>query len=170
MDNEEIKKKKVIDIDCLIMGKRPKKGQGGGGEGSSSDMTISEVVKAISPILRERFLEKLQEVLGGGSDNYALSHFDFGEGFPLGEGANTTIFWCGAFSEERENEGIVLSTIAPDATLDNVAQYQLLVAPYGVYKRVSENGSWGDWEELGGGETATSEEVLAIWNETDSTD
>ena len=61
------------------------------------------------------FIHKMKETIGGGADNFELAHLDFGEAFPFGEGNNTNIYWCGAFSEDRENEGIVLSTCDPDS-------------------------------------------------------
>lgn len=169
-DNTKKKKKKVIDIDKIITGKffewiaKYIEEHGTGIE-------IVEVFEAIQPIVEERFLPKLQEVLGGGADNFELAHFDFGESFPLGEGSNTNIWWCGATSEDRENEGIMLSTFDPSQPTPGATQFQLLIAPYGIFKRKATNGTWDEWEALGTGgevETATSTEMVNIWNETNN--
>lgn len=117
------------------------------------------------------FIHKLTEAIGGGADNFELSRFDFGESFPLGEGTNTDVWWCGAFSEDRENEGVLLSTCDPNATTPNSTEFQLLIAPYGIFKRKTTNGTWEEWEALVTGgeiETATSAEMVTIWNETNN--
>jgi hypothetical protein len=166
-NNNFKKKKKVIDIDKIITGKFFE-WIAKYIEEHGTDIKIVEVFEAIQPIVEERFIPKLQEVLGGGADNYELAHLDFGESFPLGEGYNTNIWWCGAYSENRENEGIVLSTCDPDSEILDIPQFQLLIAPYGIFKRKTANGTWSEWETLGSSETATSAEMVTIWNETNN--
>ena len=117
------------------------------------------------------FIRKITEAIGGGADNYEFGFVDFGEAFPLGEGNNTEIYWCAAHSEDRENEGIVLSTCDPDLEILDTPQFQLLIAPYGIFKRKTANGTWEEWEALvtsGEIETATSAEMVTIWNETNN--
>lgn len=117
------------------------------------------------------FIRKITEAIGGGADNYEFGFVDFGEAFPLGEGNNTEIYWCAAHSEDRENEGIVLSTCDPDLEILDTPQFQLLIAPYGIFKRKTANGTWEEWDALVTGgeiETATSAEIVTIWNETNN--
>lgn len=114
------------------------------------------------------FIHKIKETIGGGADNFELGRLDFGEAFPLGGGSNTEIYWCSAHSEDRENEGIVLSTCDPDSEMLDIPQFQLLIAPYGIFKRKTANGTWSEWETLGETETATSAEMVTIWNGTNN--